>query len=247
MSEPSRAARLAPAAADAAPTPIRLLVVDDHPVVRAGLIGVLDDEPDLEVVAEAVDGETAVARARATEPDVVLMDLRMPGLGGADATVDILAAVPTTRVLIVTSYDTDDEILSAIDAGASGYVLKSAPADEILESVRRVAGGEVALAPAITARLVAQSRASRSGTADGDEPSSAGAGSGAQPAGRRPLSVREVEVLRLVAEGRSNAQIGQALFIGEATVKTHLTHIYDKLEVRDRTRAVVRGLELGVI
>ena len=122
---------------DATPR-IRVLVVDDHPVVRAGLIGVLDDEPDLDVVGEAADGESAVAIARAVVPDVVLMDLRMPRAGGAGATVALRESVPTARVLVVTSYDTDDEILSAIDAGASGYVLKSAPADEILEAVRRV-------------------------------------------------------------------------------------------------------------
>lgn len=220
---------------------IRLLVVDDHPVVRAGLIGVLDDEPDLDVVAEAADGAAAVRLAPAARPDVVLMDLRMPGMAGAEATVALLAAAPGARVLVVTSYDTDDEILSAIDAGASGYVLKSAPADEILEAVRRVAAGEVALAPAVAARLVAQTRRTRS--------HEAGAATGRERAADapRPLSRRETEVLRLVAEGRSNAEIGQALYIGEATVKTHLAHVFEKLGVRDRTRAVTRAMELGLL
>lgn len=217
--------------ADETPS-IRLLVVDDHPVVRAGIIGVLDDEPDLEVVGEAADGESAIGVARAVQPDVVLMDLRMPGAGGAATTVALLAAVPETRVLVVTSYDTDDEILNAIDAGASGYVLKTAPADEILESVRRVAAGEVALAPAVAARLVEQTRRARA-----PQPEQTG------PA----LSTREGEVLRLVAQGKSNSAIGRELFIGEATVKTHLSHIFEKLEVRDRTRAVTKAMELGLL
>lgn len=221
---------------------IRLLVVDDHPVVRAGLVGVLDDEPDLEVVAEAADGATAVRLAPAARPDVVLMDLRMPGMAGAEATVALLAAAPDARVLVVTSYDSDDEILSAIDAGASGYVLKSAPADEILEAVRRVAAGEVALAPAVAARLVAQTRRARSGDAAA---TAGGPGGGADVP--RALSPRETDVLRLVAEGRSNAEIGRELFIGEATVKSHLAHAFEKLEVRDRTRAVTRAMELGLL
>ncbi|MGO2110514.1 MAG: response regulator [Pseudoclavibacter sp.] len=217
---------------------IRVLVVDDHPVVRAGLIGLLDDEPDLEVVGQAASGDAAVGVARAVQPDVVLMDLRMPGLGGAEATVAVLEAAESARVLVVTSYDTDDEILSAIDAGASGYVLKSAPADEILEAVRRVAAGEVALAPAVAARLVAQTRRSRA---------KPGAGRSESSSAMRVLSARETEVLRLVALGRSNAAIGRDLFIGEATVKTHLSHIFEKLEVRDRTRAVTKAMELGLL
>lgn len=216
---------------------IRVLVVDDHPVVRAGIIGLLDDEPDLSVVGEAADGKTALAVAAAVRPDVVLMDLRMPGMGGAEATIAVLRAVPEARVLIVTSYDTDDEILSAIDAGASGYVLKSAPADEILEAVRRVAAGEVALAPAVAARLVEQTRQARSKPARGAD--------GVD--GVRSLSTRESEVLALIAEGLSNAAIGRELFIGEATVKTHVSHIFEKLGVRDRTRAVTRAIELGIL
>ncbi|GGA69671.1 DNA-binding response regulator [Pseudoclavibacter endophyticus] len=215
---------------------IRILVVDDHPLVRAGLAGLIDDEADLEVVGEASTGEAAAAVARAVAPDVVLMDLRMPGIGGAEATIAVREAAPASRVLIVTSYDTDDEILSAIDAGASGYVLKSSPADEILEAVRRVAAGEVALAPTVAAKLLEQTRRSR---ARGHEPDGSDA--------RRALSARETEVLRLVALGHSNAAIGRELFIGEATVKTHLAHIFEKLEVRDRTRAVTRAMELGLL
>lgn len=226
--------------------PIRLLVVDDHPVVRAGIVGVLDDESGFEVVAEASDGAAATRIAPAVRPDVVLMDLRMPGMTGVEATAAILEAVPTARVLVVTSYDTDDEILSAIDAGASGYVLKSSPADEILEAVRRVAAGEVALAPAVAARLVAQARESRSGRGEGGRASANGDRDESTRA-TRPLSPRETDVLRLVAEGYSNAAIGRALFIGEATVKTHLSHVFEKLDTRDRTRAVTRAMELGLI
>ncbi|KAB1656701.1 response regulator transcription factor [Pseudoclavibacter chungangensis] len=212
---------------------IRVVVVDDHPVVRQGIIGVLADEPDFDVVGEAADGSAAESVTRATRPDVVLMDLRMPGVGGAAATRHIVEALPATRVLVLTSYESDDEILSAIEAGASGYLLKAAPAEEIFEAIRRVHAGEVALAPRVAARLVQQTRdAGRRADADG---------------GGIRLSPRETEVLRLVAEGRSNAVIGRTLFIGEATVKTHLAHVFEKLGVRDRTRAVTRAMELGLI
>lgn len=212
---------------------IRVVVVDDHPVVRQGIIGVLADEPDFDVVGEAADGSAAESVTRATRPDVVLMDLRMPGVGGAAATRHIVEELPATRVLVLTSYESDDEILSAIEAGASGYLLKAAPAEEIFEAIRRVHAGEVALAPRVAARLVQQTRdAGRRADADG---------------GGIRLSPRETEVLRLVAEGRSNAVIGRTLFIGEATVKTHLAHVFEKLGVRDRTRAVTRAMELGLI
>ena len=210
---------------------IRVVVADDHPIVRAGLVAALDDDPGITVVGEATDGEHAVTTARATRPDVVLMDLRMPRVGGAEATARILGELPDTHVLVVTSYDSDDEILASIEAGASGYVLKAAPAEEILEAVRRVAAGEVALAPAIAARLVARTRRR---DAPAETPSLV-------------LSARESEVLALVAAGLSNGRIGERLFIGEATVKTHLARIFDKLDVRDRTRAVTRAQELGLL
>ena len=208
---------------------IRVLVVDDHPVVRAGLVALFDSAPDLEVVGTASDGLEAVASALQTQPDVVLMDLRMPGLDGDAATARILAEAPGTRVVILTTYESDDAILSAIEAGASGYLLKAAPAEELLAGVRAVAAGEVALAPRIAAMLVRRVAAPDVAVA--------------APA----LSPRETEVLRLVSDGLSNREIGERLFLGEATVKTHLLHVFAKLDVSDRTRAVTRAMELGVL
>jgi DNA-binding NarL/FixJ family response regulator len=212
-------------------TAIRIVVADDHPIVRAGIIGLLEAESGLEVVGEAADGAEAVTVAASERPDLVLMDLRMPQLDGAAATARILAEVPGTRVLVLTTYETDDHILAAIEAGASGYLLKAAPQAEILAGIRAVAAGETVLAPSIAAKLVSRVRAD--------------AASVAAPA--PALSRRELEVLRLVAEGRSNPEIARALFIGEATVKTHLLHVFEKLEVNDRTRAVTRAMELGII
>lgn len=210
--------------------PIRIVVADDHPIVRAGIVGLLESEPGIEVAGEAADGAEAVAVALAERPDLVLMDLRMPELDGASATARIVAASPATRVLVLTTYETDDHILAAIEAGASGYLLKAAPQAEILAGIRAVAAGETVLAPSIAAKLVSRVRA------------------GASPAPAPPgLSPRELEVLRLVAAGRSNPEIARALFIGEATVKTHLLHVFEKLDVSDRTRAVTRAMELGVL
>lgn len=210
---------------------IRIVVADDHPIVRAGIIGLLEAEAGLEVVGEAADGAEAVAVAASERPDLVLMDLRMPHLDGAAATAGILAEVPGTRVLVLTTYETDDHILAAIEAGASGYLLKAAPQAEIVAGIRAVAAGETVLAPSIAAKLVSRVRADAASVAS-PSPS---------------LSPRELEVLRLVADGRSNPEIARALFIGEATVKTHLLHVFEKLEVNDRTRAVTRAMELGII
>ena len=205
---------------------IRVLVADDHPIVRNGVVTMLAAEPDIEVVGEAADGAQAVALAARTEPDVVLMDLRMPRLSGAAATERLLAATRAPKVLVLTTYDTADDIITAIEAGASGYLLKAAPAAQILAVVRAVHAGKTALAPSVAAALVRQVR-------------------NAATAPR--LSVRELEVLRLVASGLSNPQIAARLFIAEATVKTHLLHVFDKLEVSDRTRAVTRAQELGLL
>jgi len=207
---------------------IRALVVDDHPVVRAGLVALLDAAPDIQVVGTASSGEDAIELAAELLPDVVLMDLRMSGIDGDEATASILAAGQQTRVIILTTYENDDAILRAISAGASGYLLKAAPEEELLAGVRSVAAGEVALAPSVSRLLVQRAAA--------PAPSPAPA-----------LSPRELEVLALVAEGLSNRAIGDRLFVGEATVKTHLLHAFAKLGVDDRTRAVTRAMELGLL
>ena len=204
---------------------IRVLVVDDHPVVRSGLVGMLDVEDDLEVVGEAGDGEEAVARVLALRPDVVLMDLRMPRLDGATATERILAASPATRVLVLTTYSTDTDIVRAVEAGATGYLLKDTPRAQLVDAVRAASRGETVLAPPVAARLVSRMRAPAVDV----------------------LTPREVQVLAAVAQGLSNGEVGQALFIGEATVKTHLLRIFAKLGVDDRTRAVTVAMERGIL
>ena len=203
---------------------IRVVVADDHPIVRSGIVALLQTAEDVEVVGEASTGLEAVDLALALTPDLVLMDLRMPGIDGDEATARILKAKPATRILILTTYESDDSILTAIEAGASGYLLKAAPQDEILAGVRAVARGEVALAPSIAALLVKRL---------------------ASPT--ISLSPRETEVLRLVAAGESNPSIAAKLFVSEATVKTHLLHVFEKLEVSDRTRAVTKSMELGLL
>ncbi|MCW4386011.1 response regulator transcription factor [Salinibacterium sp. SYSU T00001] len=204
---------------------IRILVADDHQIVRGGIVALLGTADDIEVVGEAATGLEAVDRTLELRPDLVLMDLRMPGLDGDEATARILAAAPEVRVLVLTTYESDDTILRAIEAGASGYLLKAAPQEEILAGIRAVMRGEVALAPSVAAALV-------KGMRRADAPT---------------LSPRETEVLRLVAEGLSNPAIAQRLYLGEATVKTHLLHAFEKLEVNDRTRAVTKAMELGLL
>ncbi len=210
---------------------IRTLVADDHPVVRAGLAALLDAAPDIEVVGIASSGEAAIELAAELAPDVVLMDLRMAGIDGDEATARIITERAATRVIILTTYENDDAILSAISAGASGYLLKAAPEEELLAGIRAVAAGEVALAPSVSRLLVQRAAAP------------AAAHQPALPA----LSARELDVLRFVALGLSNREIGERLFLGEATVKTHLLHAFAKLEVADRTRAVTRAMELGLL
>ena len=205
---------------------IRVLVVDDHPIVRSGISGLLDSEPEFEVVAEASSGEEAVELADRLSPDVALVDLRMPGIGGVEATRRIVAGSSGARVLVFTTYEDDDEILAAIAAGASGYLLKASPADELTAGVRAVANGQTVLAPSIAAHLVSQARDRTAGPS---------------------LTARESEIVALVAEGLSNPQIAARLVIGESTVKTHLLHVFEKLGVSDRTRAVIRAMELGLL
>ncbi|HJX42888.1 MAG TPA: response regulator transcription factor [Geodermatophilus sp.] len=204
---------------------IRVLVVDDHPVVRGGLVGWLAAQADLDVVGEAGDGLEALAQVAATRPDVVLMDLRMPRMDGVTATGRIVAAHPAVRVLVLTTYDTDADIVRAVAAGATGYLLKDAPLPQLADAVRAAARGETVLAPPVAARLVSRLRA---------------------PAAEAPTA-REVEVLAGVARGLTNAEIGRELFIGEATVKTHLLRVFAKLGVDDRTRAVMVAVERGLL
>jgi DNA-binding NarL/FixJ family response regulator len=210
---------------------IRILVADDHPIVRSGLVGLLDVEADMQIVGEAGDGEEAVARVAALSPDVVLMDLRMPRLDGVGATAQITAAFPTAKVLVLTTYDTDADIVRAVEAGATGYLLKDTPRAVLVDAVRAASRGETVLAPPVAARLVSRLRSPAPAAAPVDN----------------PLTPREVEVLRAVSQGLSNAEIGRELFIGEATVKTHLLRVFAKLGVDDRTRAVTAAMERGIL
>jgi DNA-binding NarL/FixJ family response regulator len=204
---------------------VRVLVADDHPVVRNGIRGVLAADPGFEVVGEAADGVEAVSLTLREQPDVVLMDLRMPELDGASATSEIRERRPETQILVLTTYDTDADILRAIDAGAIGYLLKDVPHEELTRAVRAAARGERVLAPVVAERLIDRAR----GTA------------------ADALSAREIEVLLLAARGLGNSEIAQELFVSAATVKAHLTHIYRKLGVGDRTAAVTAALERGII
>jgi DNA-binding NarL/FixJ family response regulator len=211
--------------------PVRVLVADDHPVVRAGLRALLSAEPGLAVVAEAGSGEETVAAARQQQPDVVLMDLRMPGAGGLAAIRQLSADLPRIRVLVLTTYDSDADILPAVEAGAAGYLLKDTPRDTLVGAIFAAARGETVLAPSVAGRLVHRLRSAP----------------GEAPAARETLSARETEVLALAGRGLTNAQIGRELFVSEATVKTHLLRAYAKLGVSGRTAAVTRAMELGVL
>jgi DNA-binding NarL/FixJ family response regulator len=205
--------------------PIRLLIVDDHPVVRNGLSGMFAGEPGFEVVGEAADGSEAVRRAQTLSPDVILMDLRMPQMDGVSAIAALAGAGVPARVLVLTTYDTESDVLPAIDAGATGYLLKDAPPAELFRAVRAAANGETVLSPAVATRIIGQMR---------------------EPAGE-PISQRELEVLELIAEGHSNRDTAARLFISEATVKSHLTHIYTKLAVNDRAAAVAEAFNRGLL
>jgi DNA-binding NarL/FixJ family response regulator len=207
------------------PESIRLLIVDDHPVVRDGLRGLFTGEEGFDVVAEAANGSDAVARAKAHDPDVVLMDLRMPGMDGVTAIRALAAEGVRARVLVLTTFDTDSDVLPAIEAGATGYLLKDAPRDELLRAVRSAASGEAVLSPTVASRLLDQVR---------------------QPV-KETVSQRELEVLQLVSSGATNREVAERLFISEATVKTHLLHIYAKLGVNDRAAAVGAAFERGLL
>jgi DNA-binding NarL/FixJ family response regulator len=204
---------------------VRILVTDDHPVVRAGLSGMLSGEPDFEVVGEAQNGKEAVTFVGELKPDVVLMDLRMPEMDGVTAIGHITSVHPDVHILVLTTYESDADILRAIETGATGYLLKDTPREELFGAIRTVAQGQSPLDPGVAARLMQRVR----------NPEEEG------------LSTREIEVLELVARGTSNKEIAKQLWVSETTVKSHMLHIFDKLGVTDRTAAVTEALKRGII
>ncbi|PZG07143.1 response regulator [Nonomuraea aridisoli] len=207
-----------------AETPIRLIIADDHPIVRDGLRGMFAGDPGFEVLGEAADGAEAVELARALRPDVILMDLRMPGTDGVTAIKELARLGVPARVLVLTTYDTDRDVMPAIEAGATGYLLKDTGPEELIRAVRTAARGEAVLSPSVATRLLGQVRA---------------------PAD--PLSARELEILRLIAAGATNREAAARLFISEATVKSHVLHIYTKLGVNDRAAAVATAFRRGLL
>ncbi|MFC4858959.1 response regulator [Actinophytocola glycyrrhizae] len=204
---------------------ISLLIVDDHPVVRDGLRGMFSADPRFEVLAEAGDGAEAIAAAEELRPDVILMDLRMPRTDGVTAIKELAKRGVPSRVLVLTTYDTDSDVLPAIEAGATGYLLKDAPRDELFRAVEAAARGQAVLSPSVATRLMGQMR---------------------QPVSES-LSQRELEVLELIARGSTNREAAKQLFISEATVKTHLLHVYAKLGVNDRAAAVATAFSRGYL
>jgi len=205
--------------------PIRVVVADDHPIVRQGVVALLQAGAGIEVIAEVADGRQALSAAVTKDPDVVLMDLRMPEMDGVEATRAVRNRCPDVAVLVLTTYDTDEAIVRAVEAGAAGFMLKDSPTEDLVDAVRRAASGETVLAPPITRRLEQR----------------------LHKVSPDALTAREIDVLREVANGNTNAEIAQRLHISEATVKTHLIHIYDKLAVSDRAAAVARAYEKGVL
>ncbi len=206
-------------------TTIKILITDDHPVVRAGIRGMLETQPDFDVIAEAENGREAIEQTRKLAPDVILMDLRMPEMEGVEAIREIKAHHPGIHILVLTTYDTDADIVRAVEAGATGYLLKDAPREDLFRAVRATARGEAALAPVVAARLMGKVRTR----------------------GEEALSAREIEVLMLVARGATNQDVAEKLHISKATVKSHLLQIYQKLGVTDRTAAATTAIERGII
>ena len=204
---------------------IKILIADDHTIVRAGIRQLLETQPDLEVIAEVENGRDAVERALRLKPSVVLMDLRMPEMDGVQAITSIKTQLPDTNILVLTTYDTDADIVRAVDAGATGYLLKDVPREELFRTVRATAKGETVLASSVAARLMNKVRAG------GDE----------------ALTAREIDVLLLVARGATNQEVAESLHISKATVKSHLIQICNKLGVSDRTAAVTTAIERGII
>ena len=213
---------------------IRVLIVDDQALVRAGFRMILEAQPDIEVVGEAENGLKAIEAARSQRPDVVLMDIRMPGLDGIEATRRLTAMGLATHVVILTTYDLDEYVFDALAAGATGFLLKHVPPEELVHGVRIAAGGESLLAPSVTRRLIEEFARQRS---EVHVPSKA----------MDSLTDRERDVLKLLARGLSNPEIAAELHVGEATVKTHVAHVLDKLDLRDRVQAVILAYEVGLI
>jgi len=242
-----------PPAPEPAP-PTRVLVVDDQDLVRTGLVMLIQVQPDITVVGEAADGATAIARARELQPDVVLMDVRMPGLDGIAATREIVRERPETRVVILTTFDVDEFAFGGLNAGASGFLLKDAPPAELVAAIRAVASGEASVSPRITRRMLELYAGTLPTTEDAEGGASGGvAASGARGADRAAaarldvLTQRELEVLTLIGEGRSNQEIAAALFLSESTVKTHVGRVLQKLELRDRVQAVILAFRTGLV
>lgn len=211
---------------------IRVLLADDQALVRAGFRMILEAQPDLEVVGEAGDGAEAVALAAEHRPDVVLMDVRMPRMDGIEATRSVVSELPSTRVLVLTTFDLDEYVYDALQAGASGFLLKDVGRDELVSAVRVIAGGDALLAPSITRRLLGDFVRSRPGTA-GPAPDA--------------LTVREFDTLQLLAQGLSNLQIADRMVVSEHTVKTHVSNVFHKLGLRDRVHAVIYAYERGIV
>jgi DNA-binding NarL/FixJ family response regulator len=204
---------------------IRLLIVDDHPVVRDGLSGIFAGDPDFEVVGQAANGVEAVTQAQELQADVVLMDLRMPEMGGVEAIKQLRKRMPSAHVIVLTTYDAENEVLSAIEAGATGYLLKDAPREELIRAVRAAHRGESVLSPSVAGRLMGRAR---------------------RPA-TDAISPRELEVIKLIAGGANNREAAAKLFVSEATIKTHLLHVFEKLGVRDRAAAVSEAYKRHLI
>lgn len=209
---------------------VRILIADDHPIVREGLATVLSQEDDIKVVGQASNGSEAVSKAKELHPDIILMDLQMPEMDGVEAMQRIKEEAPDIGIIILTTYDTDDYIFRGIEAGARAYLLKDSPPEEVLKAIRAVHKGESLIQPRVASRLLDRfSQLSRA------------------PAREEDLSQREIEVLQLIAKGAANKEIASQLFIGESTVKTHIIHIFNKLEVKDRTEAVTEAVRKGII
>jgi DNA-binding NarL/FixJ family response regulator len=217
-------------------TPIRVLLVDDQPMIRTGFQLILEAEPDITVVGEAGDGAAAVVNARALRPDVILMDIRMPRVDGIQATVDICAENPVAKIIILTTFDLDEYVVDALRAGASGFLVKDGPAQSLIDGIRAVARGDAIISPQVTRRLITR-------FADLPPPRPAGP----VPASLSELTERELDVLAAVSRGLSNAETARELSLSEATVKTHVAHVLEKLGVRDRVQAVIMAYESGFV